>query len=117
MVQFVLSEIGTRMQAARDNYGIDPIIFLVLYLVSVSVLDYSLFRMIRALAKRFGKEIMLWSFIFLCANIAPFLYVLVFGRNLPWWVYGIIALLIGQSIYFLVRKLREKPAAPATGLT
>jgi hypothetical protein len=117
MVQLVLSQIRALMQAARDNYGVDPLVFLALYLVSAPVFYYSLFRMIRALAKRFGKEIMLWSFIFLCANIAPFLYVLLFGRNLPWWVYGIIALLIGQGVYFLVRKLREKSAAPATGLT
>ncbi len=114
MVQFVLSEIEKLMQTARDNYGVDPVVFLIIYLVSVPLFYYSLFRMIRALAKKFGKEIMLWSFIFLCANIAPFLYVLLFGRNLPWWVYGIIALLIGQGVYFLVRKLRQKPAAPAT---
>ena len=117
MVQFVILKIEALMQAARDNYGVDPVVFLVIYLVSAPVFYYSLFRMIRALAKRLGKEIMLWSSIFLCANIAPFLYVLFFGRNLPWWVYGIIALLIGQGILFLVRKLREKPAAPATRLT
>ena len=114
MVQIVLSEIEKLMQTARDDYGVNPVIFLVIYLVSAPVFYYSLFRMVRALAQKVGREIMLWSAIFLGANIAPFLYVLVFGRNLPWWVYGIIALLIGQGIFFLVRKLREKPAAPAT---
>jgi len=42
--------------------------------------------------------------------VAPFLYVLLFGRNLPWWVYGILALLIGQGVFSLVWKLRGKPA-------
>jgi hypothetical protein len=32
--------------------------------------------------------------------------VLFFGRNLPWWVYGIIALLIGQGVFSLATKLR-----------
>ena len=113
MVQFVLSKIETLMQTARDNYSVDPVFFLVIYFVSVPFFYYSLFRMIRALAKRLGKEIMLWSAIFLCANVAPFLYVLVFGRNLPWWVYGIIALLIGQGVFSLVRKLWAKPTARA----
>jgi ABC-type Co2+ transport system permease subunit len=113
MVQFVISEIEVLMQAARDNYSVDPVVFLVIYLVSVPFFYYSLFRMIRALAKRLGKEIMLWSAIFLCANVAPFLYVLFFGRNLPWWVYGIIAVLIGQGVFSLIIKLRGRPAASA----
>ena len=109
MVQFVLSKIETIMQTARDNYGVDPVIFLVIYLGSAPVFYYSLFRMIRAFAKRLGKEVMLWSAIFLCSNVASFLYVLLFGRNLPWWVYGVIALLIGQGVFSLVWKLRGKP--------
>jgi hypothetical protein len=36
-----------------------------------------------------------------------------FGRNLPWWVYGIIAVLVGQGVYSLVMKLRGKAAAGA----
>jgi hypothetical protein len=115
MVQFVLSKIGALMQAARDNYSVDPVVFVVIYLVSVPVFYYSLFRMVRALAKGLGKEIMLWSSVFLCTVVAPFLYVLFFGRNLPWWVYGIIALLIGQGVFSLVRKLRASPAARAQG--
>ena len=114
MVQFVLSKIEALMQTARDNYSVDPVVFLVIYLVSGPFFYYSLFRMIRALAKKLGKEVMLWSAIFLCANVAPFLYVLLFGRNLPWWVYGIIALLIGQGVFSLVMKLRGKPAASST---
>jgi hypothetical protein len=111
MVQFVIAKIEALMQAARDNYRVDPVIFLVIYLGSAPLFYYSLFRMIRALAKRLGKEVMLWSAIFLCANVAPFLYVLLFGRDLPWWVYGVIALLIGQGVFSLVMKLRGKPAA------
>jgi hypothetical protein len=33
--------------------------------------------------------------------------VLFFGRNIPWWVYGIIAILIGQGILSFVMKLRR----------
>lgn len=111
MVQSVISKIEALMRVARDDYGVNPVIFLVIYLVSGPFFYYSLFRMIRALAKGLGKDVMLWSAVFLCSNVAPFLYVLLFGRNLPWWVYGIIALLIGQGVFSVVTKLRGKPAA------
>jgi hypothetical protein len=113
MLEFVLSQIQRLMQAARDNYGVDPVVFLVIYLGSAPFFYYSLFRMIRALAHKRRTEIMLWSSVLLCATVAPFLYVLFCGRHLPWWVYGIIALLIGQGVLSLVTRLRRKPAADA----
>ena len=108
----VLGEIRTLMQSARDNYDVDPVVFIVIYLASVPFFYYSIFRMVRALAKRLGNEILVWSTIFLAATAAPFLYVLFFGRNLPWWVYVLIALLIGQGAFSLARRLRKNGKKP-----
>ncbi len=105
------------MQAARENYGVNPVIFLVIYLGSGPFFYYSIFRMVRAMAKRLGNEVMIWSAVFLAATAAPFLYVLFFGRNLPWWIYVIIGLLIGQGVFSLVRRLTKKPAAAPKGFT
>jgi hypothetical protein len=104
----VLGGIRELMRGARENYGVDPVAFLVIYLVSVPFFYYSIFRMVRGLAKGLRNEILLWSMIFLAATAAPFLYVLLFGRNLPWWVYVVITLLIGQGVYSLVRRLTKK---------
>jgi hypothetical protein len=113
MIQFVVSRIGALMQASRDTYHVDPVVFLVIYLAAAPVFYYSLVRTIRALARGLGNEAMRWSAVFLCAVVAPFLYVLFFGRNLPWWVYGIIAVLVGQGVGSLVLKLRRTAAAGA----
>jgi hypothetical protein len=115
MLEYVISKIEELIRMARDNYGVNPVVFLVIYLVCVPFFYYSLFRTIRALTKNLGKEVMLWSTIFLCANVTPFLYVLFFGRNIPWWVYGIIAILIGQGVLSLVMKLHRNPAGDAKG--
>ena len=111
MIDYIISKIGKLAQTARDNYGVDPVVFLVIYLVCTPIFYYSLFRTLRALAKKLGNEVMLWSTIFLCTNVAPFVYVVIFGRNIPWWVYGIIALLVGQGVFSLFRKLRRSPAS------
>jgi hypothetical protein len=114
--RIVLGEIRALMQAARATYGVDPVAFLAIYLSSVPFFYYSIFRTVRGLAKGRRNEITLWSMVFLLATAAPFLYVLFFGRNLPWWVYIVIGLLIGQGVYSLVRRLTKKaPAAPAKG--
>jgi fatty acid desaturase len=116
VIEYIVSKLDAIMQQAVGRYGVNPVIFLVIFLGSAPFFYYSLFRMMRALAKKRGKEVMVWSTVFLCATAAPFIYVLFFGRNLPWWVYVIIALLIGQGIFSLIRKLRSakkaKPSAP-----
>ena len=104
----VLGAVREMMRAARENYGVDPVAFIVIYLACVPFFYYSIFRMVRALARRRQQEILVWSMIFLGATAAPFLYVLVFGRNMPWWVYVVIALLIGQGVYSLIRRLTKK---------
>ena len=108
----VLGTIRQIMHSARENYGVDPVAFIVIYFVSVPFFYFSIFRMVRAIARRRQQDLVVWSTIFLAATAAPFLYVLFFGRNLPWWVYGVIALLLGQGVYSLVRRLRKKPAQP-----
>ena len=115
MIRFVLTWVEALMRSARDQYGVDPIVFLVIYLFAAPVFYYSLFRTARAMARRIGNEVALWSGVFLCAVVAPFLYVLFFGRNLPWWVYGAIGLLIAQGVLSVAMKLRRKHTSSAKG--
>ena len=111
----VLGAIRDMMHAARDNYGVDPVAFIVIYLASAPFFYYSIFRMLRALARRQQQGIIVWSMVFLGATAAPFLYVLVFGRNLPWWVYVVIGALIGQGVYSLIRRLRKRRPTEVSG--
>jgi len=108
MLEFILSRLQELMRTARDYYGVNPVIFLILFLGSAPFFYYSLFRLGRALLQKSGAAIRLWSFVFLCATAAPFVYVLLFGRHLPWWIYIVIALLIGQGVFSLIRQRREK---------
>ncbi len=105
-MHIILDRIQAVMSDARDTYGVDPVVFLLIYLCSVPFFYYSLYRTIRAAAGGLKNEAMVWSSVFLCAVVAPFLYVLLFGRNLPWWVYGVIALVVGQSVLSLMKKFR-----------
>ena len=106
----ILGAVRAMMQAARDTYAVDPVAFIIIYLGSVPFFYFSIFRMVRAVAKRRQQELVVWSMVFLASTAAPFLYVAVFGSNLPWWVYVVIALLIGQGVFSLVRRLRRKPS-------
>ena len=118
MWNFVVSKVGEWVKAAREIYSVDPVVFVVLLLAMAPFFYYSIFRLVRALAKKNTREIPLWSTVFLAATAIPYLYVLIFGRNFPWWLYIVLGLLLAQGVYSLVKKLR-KPAqaggAPEAG--
>ena len=107
MLDYLLAQLQSLMRTARETYGVDPIIFLVIYLGCAPIWYFSLFRMLRAVTTKRMKEIVPWSMVFLVTSVAPFVYVMLFGRNLPWWVYVIIAALVVESGISLVRRLRR----------
>lgn len=111
LVHTVVTWLDAQMRVARDHFGVNPVVFLVLLLGTSPLFYYAIYRMVRAIATRKTNEITVWSMLFLLATAAPYLYVLVAGRNLPWWVYIIVALLLGQGVYSLVRRLRRKPSS------
>ena len=53
--------------------------------------------------------------LFLAATVAPFVYVMLVGRNLPWWVYAVIAVLVVQSVWALYRRLRPRSSVSQAG--
>jgi hypothetical protein len=112
MVQFILGKIGEIMEIARTRYGVNPVVFLILYVAPAPFWYYSIYRTIRAVATKNSRDLMLWGMICLVVTIQPYVYVLIFGRNMPWWIYIIVGLLVAQGIYSLLRRLTKKPTAP-----
>jgi hypothetical protein len=110
MINYLLSQIQGLMDTAQRTYGVNPVVFLVIYFLCAPVFYYSIFRTLRALARKASSELLIWSTVFLAATVAPFVYVLLFGHGIPWWVYGLIVILVGQGILGLVLRIRSASA-------
>jgi len=103
------------MDSVRAQYGVNPIVFLILMVLCAPFFYFSIYRLIRAGVKKDAKALTLWSTVFLVATVLPYLYVLFFGHNLPWYVYLILGALIAHSGWTLYKKLKGKKAKAPTG--
>lgn len=110
LVALVIERTAHLTQITQETYQVNPFVFLVLYFGSGPVFYYALYRVVRAVIKALHREISLWSTVFLISTAAPFIYVLAFGRNLPWWSYGVISAIVLQTILMLLWKLRQVSA-------
>ena len=85
----------------------NPFVFVAIVAVCFPFFYFSLFKLVRSVAKRTFQQTGLWGSVFLLAAIGPYIYVLIFGRNLPWWVYLIIGALVIQGVVTLLKRLRK----------
>jgi membrane protein insertase Oxa1/YidC/SpoIIIJ len=106
-IHSLITRIQPWMDSVRTKHGVNPILFLVLMVLCAPFFYYSIYRLIRAGVKKDKGALTLWSTIFLVSTVLPYLYVLFFGHSLPWYVYLILAVLIGHSIWSLVKKLKK----------
>ena len=93
----IMAYIYSWLAAINVRYGVNPAVFAALYILGVPPFWYALY--IAGAALRKGKlKLMRFCFIIAgCINIVPFIYVFLFGRNLPscfWIIISAIALLL-----------------------
>ena len=93
-----LLELLERLQrwaaTVADHHGVDPYVYLALTTACAPVFYYSIYRVTRAVAHRQAPAINAWSAALLGATVVPYVYVLVFGRALPWWIYFVLGVLL-----------------------
>jgi len=96
--QVVWAGVRDLMDGARSQYAVDPIVFLVIYLGSVPFFYYSIFRMVRALARHAARRDHYLSTVFLAATWRRFSTSCSSDRT-PVVVYLLVALLIGRGLF------------------
>ena len=94
-----------------DDYGVDPVVYAVIYVGAAPFFFASLAWLVRRLRRRepIGLAFLSTALFF----SAPTLYVLVAGRNLPWWAYGLLIGLAAIGAVVTIRRVRERIRRPA----
>lgn len=89
-----------------EKYNVNPYIFGGIYLGAIPFFFLFLYRTIQNIRnkKPFALPILLTGFFF----ISAYLYLIIVGRNIPIWVYFIIALLVGYGIYTTIKKIKVR---------
>lgn len=88
------------------QYGVDPIIFGAIYLGAIPFFSFSIGWLIRNYRQR--KSIVLPALSGIFFFISAYLYLIFAGKNVPFWVYALVVLLILTGIYSTIQKVRKR---------
>jgi hypothetical protein len=98
--------------ALGEKYGVDPVIFGSIYVGGIPLFTLSLWWLIRNIRRK--KPVVLpvlcTGFFFLSA----YLYLIIVGRNIPWWVYALIAGLVAYGVYATWQKIKKGTSPKAS---
>jgi MFS-type transporter involved in bile tolerance (Atg22 family) len=93
------------------QYGVNPLIFGAIYVGAIPFFTFSVGWVVRNLRR--GKPILVPALAASFFFISAYLYLLVAGQNIPWWVYGVLAGMVAAGAWSTVRKVRARAAEPA----
>lgn len=96
------------MRGIEKTHGINPYIFAVLYAGGILPFWLCIYKLAKNFKEGRIDEAIKWALIFGFVIIVPFLYVALFGKNLPSWFWFTVAGILLLSVFSVVRKIKKK---------
>lgn len=94
------------------KYNVNPWIFAGLYFAGVPFFYYFIYRILICLKKGQTQKIIKWAILLGLVMVLPFLYVAIFGRNLPVWFWFVVSGIVLLSIFSVIRKISTPSTSP-----
>jgi len=89
-----------------EQYGVNPIIFGSIYVGAIPFFTLSLGWLVKNYRK--GTSIVLPALSTTFFFISAYLYLIIAGKNVPWWVYGVVVMLVVGGGYSTIQKIRKR---------
>lgn len=90
------------------QYGVNPLIFGAIYVGAIPFFSLSVAWLVRN-ARR-GTSVAVPALAAGFCFISAYLYLIVAGKNVPWWVYAFVVVLVLGGAWSTVRSVRQKVA-------
>lgn len=91
-----------------NHYGVNPLIFVVMYSVKSVIYWYTVFLIVQRVRRRDWDSLPGLILLNVTTNVAPWVYVWAFGRNLPGWYPYMVYWMAGWGLVYLVLQVRKK---------
>jgi hypothetical protein len=88
------------------SYNVDPLVFAVIYIAGTPFFYVFLAWLVRNLRR--GKSPILPAILLGFVFLSSYLYVIVMGRNVPWWVYALAVVLVAAGALSLLKTVRAR---------
>ena len=108
----LIESVWNYIKQTGAEHNVDPVIFAVLYIVTIPTYMGSMVWAVRNHRK--GKSVVIPVISTLLNFILPAIYIIIFGKDVAWWVYAIIAFIVLYGGFSVIKKLKERLQEPSS---
>lgn len=98
-----------------EQYGVNPLIFGSIYVGAIPFFTASLAWLYRNY--KLEKSVVLPAVSATFFFISAYLYLIIVGKNVPWWVYVVVVLMLGYGAFTTYSKVSRKLNRMDEGIT
>jgi len=88
------------------QYGVNPLIFGGIYVGAIPFFTLSITWLVRNYRR--NKSIVLPAMAATTCFISAYVYLMIAGQNVPWWVYGVVVLLVFYGAWSTYKNVKSK---------
>lgn len=111
MLEIIQNFINSLFQYSY-SHSINPYIFCILYLISIPVFYYPLIYIKKIINSKdeatYHRFLLKGVMISSTAYVTPLVYVILFGKNLSFWLVAIILAIIFANVIIIIKKFKTK---------
>lgn len=101
----ILENVSNWFFGLGENYGVNPLIFGAIYVGAIPFFSISVGWLIRNYRK--GKSIVLPALCAMFFFISAYIYLIFAGKNVPYWVYAAVVVMLLFGAYSTLKKIRK----------
>ena len=95
-----------------NNHGVNPQIFILIYLISIPFFYYPFIKIKSALRDKnknnLKSSIISGIIVISLAWASPYLYIVIFGKELPSWLYALLAIILLLGLGSVLSKILKR---------
>lgn len=106
-MDYLLSYLKNWFVKIHQEYGVNPVIFAIIYFGTAPFFWFSIYKIIAGLKNKNIFQVRVFAIILGITIIAPFVYVAFFGHNVPAWFWIFAGIIILYAIFNVRRQLKR----------
>lgn len=95
------------LRQVRTEHGVNPVIFAIIYFSGIVPFWLSIYNILSAIGNKRYRQAGTFGVILGIVVIAPFIYVALFGHDLPVWFWIVALVVIAYTVHSVVARVKR----------
>uniref|UniRef100_A0A7C6EM12 Uncharacterized protein n=1 Tax=candidate division WOR-3 bacterium TaxID=2052148 RepID=A0A7C6EM12_UNCW3 len=106
-MHFIIEYLKNWFARIEVDYGVNPVIFAIIYFGGAPFFWLAIYKIITGLKNKKIDQVRIFGIVLGITTIAPFIYVAIFGHNVPFWFWVFGSAILIYTFYNVMSRVKK----------